>query len=100
MIYDDDSYLWGYGGGESAAKPLVTSSRDDIYKYSMRIRDLTKTAMISKEETVELEDLRKKIEDIRSTCWHDWEVTVLFQFPKRLCKRCDKEDTSFNHSAK
>ena len=101
-MFDDDTYLWGYGdvGGESAAKTIVASSKDDIYGYNKRIRELTRSSLISKEQAAELESLRKKIENLRDICWHEWETVVLFQYPRRLCKRCDKEDTTFNHNAK
>ncbi len=55
--------------------------------------------MISKDQQKEIDDLRLKIENMRTSCWHEWETVILFQYPRRLCKRCDKEDLSFNHNA-
>lgn len=100
-MFDDDNYLWGYyseASGESSSNANY-STKEEILKHKNRLRDLTKNGMVSKDQKKEIEDIQQKIENLRSSCWHDWEIVTMFQYPRRYCRRCDKEDLTYNHNA-
>ena len=107
MSDDDENYIWGYYGFESDTERKstnnstnsFTSAKDDIYKYRERIKEISKTGMISKDQKKEIEELEKKIGSLRSNCNHNWEIVIMFQLPRRFCRRCDQEDFAYNHNA-
>ena len=99
MQHDEDDYYYGQAYSEvySMELPKKNKKSDDIYKHKQRIKEINRSGMSSKEVLKEIEDLNKKIEELQSNCYHNWEIVTLFQLPKRICKECDMQDLNYSH---
>lgn len=89
----DDYDMWGYYNDNS---PTAHMDSNKILELKNKIRELTSNGWPSKQAQAEVDKLEKEIEVIREKCWHDWEVVSLAQYRRKYCKKCDKEDFTYD----
>lgn len=64
-----------------------------------KVRSLTVGSVASCiKQSKEQIEAQNELDEFRKKCWHDWELVILFQYTKKLCKICQKEDLNHKES--
>ena len=82
---------WSYGNDSDESSDMGHRVLFIINK----IKILRSKNLISIEEGVELETLRKELDEIRKNCSHSYVPILLFLRQHSYCRYCDAKDYSF-----
>lgn len=65
---------------------------EEVLEVKEKIRKLNRFfGNMSKEQTKELKQLEDRLRELQSSCWHYFEIVVIFTHVKSICCRCDLE---------